>query len=97
MIKSTPRSCSKERMLRPSRPMIRPFISSLGKATTETVLSFVTSCAYLVRAKPNNSLAFSSHSSLASSSFCLMKAAISLLTLLSTRLNNSSRASCVDI
>ena len=27
------------RMLRPSRPMIRPFISSLGRTTTETVLS----------------------------------------------------------
>ena len=30
---------SSVRMLRPSRPMMRPFISSLGSATTETVVS----------------------------------------------------------
>ena len=77
--------------------MIRPFISSLGKATTETVFSLVTSWAYLERAKPNNSLAFSSHSSFASSSFCLMKAAISLETLDSTLAKSSSLASWVDI
>jgi len=29
------------RMLRPSRPMIRPFISSDGRCTTETVCSAV--------------------------------------------------------
>ena len=32
MIRSTPVACSKARMLRPSRPMMRPFISSLGSA-----------------------------------------------------------------
>ena len=30
-IRSTPVACSRARMLRPSRPMMRPFMSSLGK------------------------------------------------------------------
>ena len=34
MIRSMPVACSRARMLRPSRPMIRPFISSLGRWTT---------------------------------------------------------------
>ena len=34
-----PVSVSMERMLRPSRPIMRPFISSLGSGTTETVIS----------------------------------------------------------
>ena len=34
MIRSTPVACSRARMLRPSRPMMRPFISSLGRWTT---------------------------------------------------------------
>ena len=33
MIRSTPVACSRARMLRPSRPMMRPFISSLGMVT----------------------------------------------------------------
>src|SRR5438093_1113128 len=36
MIRSTPVACSRARIFRPSRPMMRPFISSLGMATTET-------------------------------------------------------------
>ena len=43
MMTSTPVAVSKARMFRPSRPMIRPFISSLGICTTETVDSAVTS------------------------------------------------------
>ncbi len=39
MMKSTPVRCSSERMLRPSRPMIRPFRSSDGSSTSETVVS----------------------------------------------------------
>ena len=39
MIRSTPVSVSIARMLRPSRPMMRPFISSFGRSTTETVAS----------------------------------------------------------
>ena len=45
MIRSTPVACSRARMLRPSRPMIRPFISSLGRWTTVTVCSAVWSAA----------------------------------------------------
>ena len=39
MMKSTPVRFSSARMLRPSRPMIRPFMSSLGSCTTLTVVS----------------------------------------------------------
>ncbi len=39
----TPVVASKARMLRPSRPMILPFISSEGSATTDTVDSVTTS------------------------------------------------------
>ena len=39
MMKSMPVTFSRARMLRPSRPMMRPFMSSEGKATTETVVS----------------------------------------------------------
>ena len=39
MMRSTPVSVSMVRMLRPSRPMMRPFISSLGRGTTLTVSS----------------------------------------------------------
>ena len=45
MIRSMPVACSSARMLRPSRPMIRPFISSDGRCTTETVCSAVWSAA----------------------------------------------------
>ena len=38
---STPVAFSKARMFRPSRPMIRPFISSLGMSTVLTVVSAV--------------------------------------------------------
>ena len=39
MMKSTPVRCSSARMLRPSRPMMRPFMSSAGSWTTDTVVS----------------------------------------------------------
>ena len=39
MMTSTPVAVSKARMFRPSRPMMRPFISSLGSATAATVVS----------------------------------------------------------
>ena len=45
MIRSTPVACSSARMLRPSRPMMRPFISSDGRWTTLTVCSAVWSAA----------------------------------------------------
>ncbi len=45
MIRLTPVTDSKARMFRPSRPMIRPFISSLGRCRTLTTLSAVCSLA----------------------------------------------------
>ena len=39
MMKSTPVSFSNARMFRPSRPMIRPFMSSDGSSTSDTVVS----------------------------------------------------------
>ena len=39
MMKSTPVRFSRARMLRPSRPMMRPFMSSEGSWTTDTVVS----------------------------------------------------------
>ena len=39
MMKSTPVRFSSARMLRPSRPMMRPFMSSEGRWTTDTVVS----------------------------------------------------------
>jgi len=39
MMKSIPVSVSRARMLRPSRPMIRPFRSSDSRWTTDTVVS----------------------------------------------------------
>ena len=45
MIRLTPVTDSKARMLRPSRPMIRPFISSPGRCSTLTTLSAVCSLA----------------------------------------------------
>ena len=59
---------SKARMLRPSRPMIRPFISSPGKCSTETTDSLVCSLATrwmarvtirLARSSPSRRAAFS--------------------------------------
>ena len=45
MMRSTPVAVSRARMLRPSRPMMRPFISSLGSGTTLTVVSLQWSAA----------------------------------------------------
>ena len=44
-IRSTPVASSSARMLRPSRPMMRPLRSSLGRSTTETVVSIACSAA----------------------------------------------------
>ena len=42
-IRSTPLACSRALILRPSRPISRPFISSLGRGTLVTVVSEATS------------------------------------------------------
>ena len=54
---STPVAASNERMFRPSRPMMRPFMSSLGRVTTETAASeewstdsFSIACEMILRA-----------------------------------------------
>ena len=46
IIKSIPVKVSNIFMLRPSRPIILPFISSFGSATTDTVVSEVWSAAH---------------------------------------------------
>ena len=63
MIKSMPVALSSVRMLRPSRPMMRPFISSEGSFTTDTVLSATWSAAVrwmlserMLRARRSDSL-----------------------------------------
>ena len=82
MISSTPVACSSARILRPSRPMIRPFRSSLGRSTTETVVSMACSGALRWMAWVMICLAFSAAASRASASKRL------------TRFAASRRASC---
>jgi hypothetical protein len=65
MMTSIPVSCSNARMLRPSRPMIRPFISSDGRVTTDTTLSAVWSAAIRWMARPMMFLASRSASRVA--------------------------------
>ena len=81
-ISSTPVACSRARMFRPSRPMMRPLRSSLGRSTTETVVSMVCSGALRWMAWVMICLAFSAACSRASASSRL------------TRLAASRRASC---
>ncbi|OQA43207.1 MAG: hypothetical protein BWY48_00536 [Parcubacteria group bacterium ADurb.Bin305] len=64
---STPVSCSMAFILRPSRPIILPFISSLGKSTTVVVISAVKLEARRSMAVAIKFLDFSSICSLASS------------------------------
>src|SRR5690606_24292702 len=63
IIKSIPVRVSKARIFLPSRPIILPFISSLGNETTETVASATWSAAYLWMAVDKISLDFFSDSS----------------------------------
>ena len=46
IIKSIPVNVSSVRIFRPSRPIILPFMSSLGSATTDTVVSATWSAAH---------------------------------------------------
>ena len=78
IIISTPVAASIARMLRPSRPMIRPFISSLGSAITETVRSATNSPASRSIAIATTRLARRSASSRASSSTIRMCLAASV-------------------
>jgi len=68
MMKSTPVAVSSVRMFLPSRPMMRPFISSLGRLTTLTVASDTWSAAVLWMTLAIISLAIRSASALVSRS-----------------------------
>ena len=68
MIRSTPVAASSARMLRPSRPMMRPFRSSEGSSTTDTVASTTVSEASRWIAMPMMRRAFWVACSMASSS-----------------------------
>ena len=72
IIISTPVRFSRVRILRPSRPMIRPFMSSEGSETVVTVLSDVNSVALRWIADTTYSFAFLSAVRFASSSILLM-------------------------
>ena len=80
MIRSTPVRVSRVRMLRPSRPMMRPFISSLGRGTTDTVASATWSAAQRWMAREMISRALVSASSLNRASISLIFMADSWVT-----------------
>ena len=96
MISSTPVIVSRVRILRPSLPMIRPFISSFGSCTTDTVVSATWSAAHLWIAVTTYSFAFLSASSLALVSISLTIFAVSCLTSSSTDFNRYSFA-CSEV
>jgi hypothetical protein len=79
MMRLTPVTDSKARMFRPSRPMMRPFISSLGRWSTETTDSLVCSVATRWMASVTIFLARLSPSDLASCSMSLTMSAASRL------------------
>ena len=80
MMRFVPVSCSKERMLRPSRPMMRPFRSSEGIWMVDTVLSAEWSAATRWMARLKISRAFLSASALARVSASRMMTADSRVT-----------------
>ncbi len=80
-------------MLRPSRPMTRPFISSFGRSTEETVISAEWSAATRWIAVPTISRAFSSTSSFALSSIRVTRFAWSASMSFSIFLRSIARAS----
>gem|GEM_PF-6418236 len=92
MMRSTPVTVSMARMFRPSRPMIRPFISSFGRETTETVASVVRSAAQRWMAMVTISLASSSERSLICSCASMMRLAFSRSSRSSTWLRICSLA-----
>ena len=93
MIRSTPVAASSARMLRPSRPMMRPFRSSEGSSTTETVASTTVSEASRWMAIPMIRRAFWVACSVASSSIRRMRPAASSRASFSTDLTRSRLAS----
>jgi len=79
-MRSQPVSVSMARMLRPSRPMMRPFISSFGSGTTDTVTSLAWSAAQRWMAVAMISRARLSASSLYWASISLTMSACSCTT-----------------
>ena len=96
MISSTPVKVSRVRILRPSRPMMRPFISSFGSCTTDTVVSATWSAAHRWMAVTTKSLAFLSASSFALFSSSLISFAVSCFTSSSTDFKRYSFA-CSEV
>ena len=92
-ISSTPVAVSSARMLRPSRPMIRPLRSSLGRSTTETVVSMACSAALRWMASATICWARTAAVSRASVSRRLTRLAASRRASLSSCRSSSSRAS----
>ena len=85
MMMSTPVRCSSARMLRPSRPMIRPFMSSEGSSTSETVVSAAWLAATRWSASATRLRARRLASDCASSSICRTRRASSWRTSSSER------------
>ncbi len=91
-MRSMPVAASIARILRPSLPIILPFISSFGKCTTETVRSATKSPAYLWIAVAIIFLDLLSASSFASLSILLISLAPSYRASFSIAFINSSLA-----
>ncbi len=96
IITSTPVAISKARIFLPSLPITRPFISSLGKATTLTVDSTVCSAAHLWIARLIISLAFLATVPCNSSSCLLINTAFSAFNSSFRRLSKICFASSAD-
>ena len=92
MIRLTPVTDSKARMLRPSRPMILPFISSPGRCMTETTDSVVCSTATRWMASVTILRARLSASALAVASMSLIVSAASRLAWFSRVATSSALA-----
>ena len=97
MIRSTPVACSKALMLRPSRPISRPFISSLGRGTAETVVSETISEAERWITCDKISWAFISASSFSLASHCRRRREASSCISVSMAVSSASFASAVDM
>ena len=97
MITSTPVKLSKVRILRPSRPMIRPFMLSSGKWTVVMVCSAAYSPAIRCMACAKMSFAILLDLSRISRSASLIFVAISCVKLFSVSVKITSRASEIVI
>ena len=94
MIRSQPVAASKARMLRPSRPMMRPLISSDGSGTTEAVSSAVISEVMRCMTVASTLRALVSASARAETSIERTRRAPSSRSSWSSCTSSSSRASC---